>query len=454
MKLFKHWLILKFCLLLVVPTQAWPQALPVAQPQNVNRAISGAMGNVMANRGFAANDPRFVNTIARMSPALQSIAGGAAAITVGAVTAPGWVTGALAIGVGTVISYAVGIAVNALVNWWFREDGKIDQSGLAGERDPSAGIAPGSPAWRAPFWVTKSSTQYIWGGDGVAVAREAEASYRAVNGFTPNTPTCTIGSTGQTATCGGTIASLQSSGPPGACPSGTFWIAGSCSLYGFLVPASVPTVIGQTPQQAVNALPNGELDKRLNPKIVAAVADRAWQSAASQPGYDGVPYSVSRPVTEADVQPWLNQNPQIAPTVRDFVSPNPVTPANPTPWAVPLNPAAPVVSPTTPNTNTTNPAAESPQANLGPDPGIGAPTLEATPTAQQIIQPVLNLAPELRSFQASSHSGTCPRPSFELFNQIHTLDAHCKLIDDNKSIMQAAMSFAWAAFALFIILSA
>jgi len=34
------------------------------------------------------------------------------------------------------------------------------------------------------------------------------------------------------------------------------------------------------------------------------------------------------------------------------------------------------------------------------------------------------------------------------------LDAHCKLIDDNKAVLQLAMAFAWAALALFIVLSA
>ncbi|WP_287917378.1 hypothetical protein [Comamonas sp.] len=453
MKLSKSWLIAKLCLLLVMPFPAWSQALPTPQPENVNRAISGTMGNVMANRGFAANDPRVANTIARMSPALQGIAGSAAVITVGTVTAPGWISGAVAIGIGAVISYAVGVAVNAVVNWLFRTDGKIDQSGLESEKDPSGGISPGVPAWRSKQWVTRSTTEFIWGGDGFAVAREAEASYRAVNGLTPNTPSCTLAAGGQSAICGNSIATLYPEGPPGACPKGTFWVAGNCSPYGFLAPAGVPTVIGQTPQQAVNALPSAELGKDLNPRIIAALADRAWQSAASQPGYDGVPYPVSQPVTEADVQPWLNANPEIAPTVQDFVTPNPVSPTNPNPWAIPLDPKAPVIKPVVPNTGTTNPAAANPEANLGPDPGIGAPTLEAIPTAQQIANPILQLAPDLRGFQASGQSGVCPKPTIELYGT-HVMDAHCKLIEDNKQVLQLAMAFAWAAMALFIVLSA
>lgn len=453
MTIFKQRLLLIAFALFAMPMFAWSQALPSPQPDNVNRAISGTMTDVMAKRGFAANDPRVANTLARMSPALQGIAGSAAVITVGTVTAPGWITGAIAIGVGAVISYAVGLAVDAAVNWLFRTDGKIDQSGNQLDKDPSTGILPGVPAWRAKQWVTKSTTEEIWGGDGFAVARQAEASYRSVNGFTPNTPTCAFAAGGKSAICGNSISTLIADGPPGACPKGSFWVAGICSPYGFTAPGGAPTIIGQTPQQAVNALPSSELGKGLNPQIIAALTDRAWQEAASQPGYDGLPYQVSNPVTAVDVQPWLQANPELAPTVQDFVAPNPVSPTNPNPWAIPLNPQAPAIQPVIPNAGTTNPAASSPETNLGADPGIGAPALEATPTAQQIIDPILQLAPDLRGFQASGQAGVCPRPTIDLYGT-HVLDAHCKLIEDNKQVLQLAMAFAWAAMALFIVLSA
>jgi hypothetical protein len=210
-----------------------------------------------------------------------------------------------------------------------------------------------------------------------------------------------------------------------------------------------------TPQQAVSALSQADLDKKLNPAVLAALANRAWQQAASQPGYDGLPYPQSNPITSAEVSTWTNANPQYAPSVRDFVSPNPTTTANPQPWALPTNPTATTTTPaTTPNANTVNPASANPQQNLGSDPATGAPQLEATPTAQQILQPVLNLVPTLRNFSASPHAGTCPKPSFSIVGKSITMEAHCTLIDNNKAVMQAAMAFAWAAIALFIILSA
>jgi len=92
-------------------------------------------------------------------------------------------------------------------------------------------------------------------------------------------------------------------------------------------------------------------------------------------------------------------------------------------------------------------------ANLGADPGTPAPQLENIPTAEQIVSPVLNMLPGHKSFTAASNPGTCPTPSIELYGT-HTLNAHCVLLDANKSTIQIAMTFAWAALALFIILSA
>lgn len=242
--------------------------------------------------------------------------------------------------------------------------------------------------------------------------------------------------------------------PPVACVGSTYAYMGACVPYSYPLPQPVPSQSNVSPQAAINAVPAQDLDKQLNPAILAALANRAWQQAASQPGYDGAPYPQSNPITQAEVMPWVQANPQYAPTVRDFVAPNPVTTANPQPWSMPANPTAPVTTPTTqPNPNVTNPAAQNPLTNLGPDPGTGAPQLEQIPTAQQILDPVLNMLPGHRSFVATSQPGTCPTPVIELYGS-HTMNAHCVLIEQNKSIIQAAMTFAWGAFALFIVLSA
>lgn len=455
MKLFKTWLVWKLCFLMVFPINVWPQALPVAQPDRVGRAVSGVLQDGMRTRGFAANDPRFGNTLARISPQLSGVVGTAAAITVGAVTAPGWVSVALAIGIGAVITYAVNLGLDALSNWLFRTDGKLDTLG-ASLNSPAA-VSVGGSYWSGSLLVGPGSTNVtIYGGDGRAMAYQSEVNTRKYLGISIDNLSCTLtaNSTNTYWSCGsyGSPMYYKSSGAPYSCAYGMYCTATNS----FASPTlSSPAKTAISLQTAINDIPASDYEKKLNPAIVAGLANSAWQRAASQPGYDGLPYPQSNPITSAEVSNWTNANPQYAPTVRDFVSPNPTTTASPQPWALPSNPTATTTSPaTTPNSNTTNPASANPLQNLGPDPGTGALQLEATPTAQQILQPILSLLPNLRNFSATSHAGACPKPSFSVVGTSITMDAHCTLIDNNKAVMQAAMAFAWAAIALFIILSA
>lgn len=446
-------------LCLVVPMTAFGQALPKPdpQPERVNRAISGVLQQGMQRRGFAANDHRFMNTVARVGPGLSKAAlgGAAAAVTVGAVTAPAWATVAIVAGIGTVVTYAVSLGLDALVNWYFRDDGLIDQSSEAEkQRDPSAGVAAGLPAWRIYMPVAPAVTREAWGGDGLALAREALDSWYKFNSSANPEFECRLSSDGRQASCGAMSAVYVNKGPAQSCAQGSYLLVGQgCLAYSFPIENVVADKTGVTPQEAIDNLPDEDLDKKLNPEIIAALANQAWQQATTDPNYDGLPFPQSNPLTAADVLPWIQANPDLAPTVRDFVSPNPTTNSSSNPWSLPANPASPAPTPAQPNQDTVNPGAGSPTTNLGPDPGIGAPALEPIPTAQQIAQPILDMLPDLRGYTTSSHTGECPRPTIELYGT-HVLDAHCILIDDNKAIIQAAMLLAWALIALFIVLSA
>ena len=429
------------------------QPLPVAKPENVNRLLSGVLQQGMQKRGFAANDHRFGNTLARVSPAVSGIAGTTAvAVTVGAITAPAWATVALAAGVGAVVTYAVTLALDGIVNWLFNED-SVDVSSAPTNSDESA-ISMGGA-----FWSAGSPRGTIYGGNGIAVARQAYGEFATKYGITAG-PSCS--SDASIAICKaskpdaiGNYLSRQalyySNGAPSSCVRGHFFLDGmGCIPY---VADEGEYLEDVSPQRAIEAIPEEDLNKPLNPAILAALVNRAWQHGASQPDYDGLPYPQADPITQAEVSTWTQANPEFTPTVRDFVAPNPATNPTANPWALPSNPTAPNLSPAGPNAGTTNPATNQPLQNLGPDPSIGAPTLEAIPTAQQIAQPILDLMPDLRGYTATSQAGECPRPTIELYGT-HVLDAHCTLIDDNKTIIQAAMMLAWALIALFIVLSA
>lgn len=302
--------------------------------------------------------------------------------------------------------------------------------------------------------VAPGVTREAWGGDGLALAREAFDSWYRFNGSKKPDLECKVSSDGRRAFCGAISAAYVNNGPSQSCAQGNYLLVGEgCLAYSFPIENVLEDKTGVTPQEAIDNLPEEVLDEELNPEIIAALANRAWQQAATDPNYDGLPFPQSNPLTAADALPWITANPDLAPTVRDFVSPNPTTSSSSNPWSLPANPTLPAPTPAQPNQDTVNPGAGNPTTNLGPDPGIGVPALEAVPTAQQIAQPILDMLPDLRGYSPSSHTGECPRPTIELYG-IHVLDAHCILIDDNKAVIQAAMLLAWALIALFIVLSA
>lgn len=442
---------LLFCFLAcLVVTRVSAQALPVTPMQN---AVSGAMQEKMIARGFAANDPRFGATLAKSSTALAGVAGTATAVTVGTVTAPGWASLALAIGLGAVITYAVQLGLDALTNWLFRSDGKIDESGQPLDVPTSTSMTVGGPYWKLVFRSAGVDIE-LAGGDGEALARQGHSEYLSQTNQQPRSVNCT--SSASLVTCSPVAANRYPSGAPGSCPAGHMLKSGTCTAYSFLAPSAIPPKTAQTLQTAINDLPAVDKNKALNPVIVAALADQAWKRAAAQPDYDGLPYLANDPITAPDAARWQAANPDAWPTVQDFVNPQ-ATPSggtSATPYVLP-NTSSPTTSysPGATQSPSTNPSTQ-PLTNLGPDPGIGSPSLEVTPTAQQILEPILGLLPDVRAFSMPSYSGVCPTPSMELWGKHLVLDGHCTLLDNNRSTIQAVMAVVWVALALFIILTA
>lgn len=446
-------IIWKLCLLMaLMPLRPWALSQSDASYWNMNRALSGVTQEAIQARGFAPTDPRIHGTLQGMGSAAigtastaAGVVGGAGVVTLAGLTAPAWASVVLFATVSAVIGFGVNLALNGLVNWLFRSDKKIDANAAAASVDPSGGITAGGSTWRA-----SDNVNWIYGGDFSAVGNQARYNIALRSNQTANfSPvTCTQNSP-TLASCGSISVAFQPDGAPGTCPAGHFWILGSCSSYGFAAGGSYSA---QTLQQAVDRLSAAERAKPLNPQLVAAVANQLWQQAASVPGYQGLPYPQSNPITTAEAQAWQTAHADKWPTVGDFVSP--VATGEPGAYSMPVNATSSTVNPATgTNPNTSNPSTQ-PQINIGPDPGIGAPTLEATPTAAQILEPILGLMPELRAFNAGSHTSVCPRPTLHLFGETQTMEAHCILLEDNKAVIQAAMALAWALLALLIILSA
>lgn len=438
------------------------QALPVTPMQN---AVSGVMQQTMIKRGFAANDPRFGATLSKASTALGSVAGTAAAVTVGAVTAPGWASIALAAGIGAVVTYAVTLGIDSLTKWLFRQDGSVDEQ--------IAGLDPVSVSGTATGQIVWCTTQGAGGNcsstfDSSArqAAQELVSPQTAYSSFVSLSCTSTsatsvscstkfvLKTNGSTAN--GPILYVNQQNGAYNCPTGQFYRGSSCMPFTWAATSSNATAVPLN--TAVGHISETDKTKPLNPAIVAALADQAWKNAAAQPGYDGLPYVASNPITASDAAKWQQANPQSWPSVNDFVKPQP-SPTGGTsasPYVLP-NTATPVSSynPATQSQSTsTNPASSNTLQNLGPDPGIGSPSLEATPTAQSILAPILGLLPDLRSFSAPSQSGVCPKPTIDLWNKHLVLDGHCALLDNNAGAIQAVMALVWVLIAMFIILAA
>ncbi len=443
----RKFLVLLFSLLLVYQS-CLAAAVPVSKMQG---STSGLIQQKVASRGFAANDPRYGATLTAVTSTVATIAGTAAVVAVGAISAPAWVTVLLAAGVGTVVTYAVTMGMDGLFNWLFKTD-KIDVSTLAGNSNP--GVGSTGPVWQsyAPYGGVNTA---IYGGDGVAVARESLYARMIADGVTPLVPTCYPNATYASCVKGAymTSASLMTNGytPPVTCPGGQLYRVGAgCVAYGHPLPPGY-SAVGQTPQQAIDALTDAEKAKPLNPDLLAASANLVWQKASAAPGYDGIPYSPADPITSADALKWKNANQTTYPTVGDFVAPQPAANA---PWSMPVSPTATTHDPAAKPGTATNPAAANPIQNLGSDPNIGAPAMEETPTAENILKPVMDLMPGFKSFVVPSHSGVCPKPEFTVFGQHIIMDSQCNLAEQNRSALFAVMAAVWALCATFIVLKA
>jgi len=239
----------------------------------------------------------------------------------------------------------------------------------------------------------------------------------------------------------------------------TWWLPGP----------GVKPISGHDLSQIYPQLTDAAKKAQLDPMTLAQMVNMTWQRASMQPGYEGLPYTVSSPVTTADVQPWVQANPSAAPTLDDLFRPA----SDPATQTVPISPTVtPSTSPSTdpstnPGTNPSTDPATDPGTNpcavphacvmdvdVRGDPGTPAPTLENTPTIDMILGPIFNLFPDLKAWTVPAHAGACPQPSFEAFGHSYTLTTHCELAEKYRAEIATVMTAAFALAALFIVLGA
>jgi hypothetical protein len=433
---------------------------------SMQRTISGVIQSIALKRGFTLDDPRFNATLNLMSSDAGSVAGTvAAAVVLGSVSAPAWASIAIAIGVGTVVNYGITLAIDGVVDWIFSPNGgdktPITQKKKQQAENPTTGgLVEGGQYWKTNNYMASDAMSTIQAA--FADAYNSTYSKFTTYGFyldgcgvdSPTTFNCIVKrvskTDGTTVNYSNFRASFFSSGAPRNCPVGKVSNNTGCVTPAKL-PETIPDLLKLPLQEAINNLAPAELEKELSPEIIVPLIDKMWRDAASKPGYNGLPYRADDPVTSDDVEQWRKAHPQDWPKLKDFVNPQP---SENQPWTLPKNPIKTEQDPRASTPTDINPAANNPLQNIGPDPVVGAPKLEATPTALQILQPLLNLFPDFRAFSMPSHQSVCPKPSFNAFGSTYVLESHCKIAEEQRSILLSVMAAVWLLAAAIIILRA
>lgn len=484
---------------------AHAHALPKPDPTRVNRAVQRTIELALVRRGFASNDPKFAVTLARTSSIVTSTARTSALVTAGAVTAPAWGSIAIALGISAVIGYAIDLAVEGLTTWFFEQDGTVTQTVY--KKQPKLPSQDGIPFkepddYHEGLDYLKAQVKDTFLYEVLQKIEEQLVDYRClvedvechgVNAFLDASILGDVyldirldnATVNVWANRGVTVPDFR------PCSDEQISLGPFCLS---LEPVAAIQHHRQDIGSVVSKVPESELPLPLNPAILAAVADRAWSTAASVPDYSGVPYSVLAPITVADVTAWsAHTGDDEIPIVTDFVTPNPLirTVYN----AVPEHDADSLTSndvshaydtASTPLTSVGHNPARDSHSNLGPalesmttgdvvaedepmtddgatskdstdrknGPSIDEPTLEVIPTAEQILQPLRNFFPSIDQQTIRGSHGECPKPSFEFAGHQFVMHAHCDLIEEARFTITAAFLAAFALLSLLIVLRA
>lgn len=481
----------------------------------INRAEAAIITRVAAARGFAANDPRIAATLTVMGQAsttLNVVSTGASAALAFA-GAPVWLTVAAGLGVLAV----GGSLVTGKLAWNLSSDGSkvtvqqppptsINQS-YSGQSSPastlwdqavSMGLGvyhtsncsasadcarfPAAPTTgqknydysnSAGYEVVASSQSQVQQFRSAQLAQSGSASVCKAN------PSCNQFADGVTVfynwNADGTSATLWESiqletQQYDSASSSFQWVASTTvqQLSGWSISPAMFPVSGSSLDAVYKNLDQSALKDPLDAMTLANITNATWQRAASQAGYTGLPYSASQPVSYPDVQPWIQANPTSAPTVGDLLSPA-GDPAGNTVTISPTvqpgqssnagtNPGGDTGTGTssdvsvvnTPNVNVVNKVS----VDLGTDPNVGSPGLESMPTISMILQPLLNLLPDLKSWAVPAHTAQCPQPSIDLFGKTFKMTAQCDLAEQSRTAITSLAVAAFAIAALFIVLAA
>lgn len=425
--LFVRWLLAA----LIAPGLCFAQANPASMQFAVGSLVAAKAGQ----RGFAANDPRMSSTMQGIGSSIVGTTAAAAVVTAAGVTAPAWITTAAVLGLGALFSAGISLAVDKIKAWWFKSDGSVQVQVTDNGPSTVDYSVPVMPKNQADAQACTVTNIYNW-------CDPNGGSYTGCLSPWAQNPTnfCR----------------------PGWAPDGktstTFVDAMDRAGYSYASKSAPGEVQLKSASDAIATLTPEQKAAPLNPEVLAAVADQAWKTASEQPGYAGIPYSSSSPITAGDANAYQSANPTTYPTVGDAVAP--VSAPAGQPAATPWTPAVPGAV-TQPGTGTTPGETTSPESKPIDWGVFSPPALEETPTMGSILDPLFTLWPAWSSFSFPAHQSECPMPSFTLPGGVlngYTMHftQMCDFLEANnvRVAMQAAFAVAWAILIVFIVMGA
>jgi hypothetical protein len=439
----------------------------------MNAAVSSLISYKASLQGIAANDPKFIATSGAVGGALTAAAFGTAGVAVGTVT---WPALLVAVGISAVVGGAVNLAANSATTWLFNSDKTVTVRGPF--KDPQGTPVIAQLSVGGPYF----SAQQQWVGSIVGVTvGDVAAEY--LNSFQQQTCSTSISYSGTCVNLSVDSCSMTSITSYLCIGKGTetdkttgkvsdasisFNVSyssvgspfgGVSRIYTTTKPSGTTSSIDKSTtsstlsiDQALAALSDASKQLTLSSEMLAAATNAIWQNAAAQPGYTGVPYSATDPVTSSQVANWAASNPSLAPSIGDFSSSIASGGSSSVPMGSPSQIGQQAINPSQASqANTQNITV---QVDLGPNPGIGSPQLEDTPTASMILQPLFNLFPSFKNFSVPQHSGECPKPAFDVFGKHLVMDSHCTLLEQQRTNIYNTMILVFVLAAIFIVMSA
>ncbi|MDQ7981953.1 hypothetical protein QYH69_32535 [Paraburkholderia sp. SARCC-3016] len=451
-----------------------PRQVAVAatsSPPSMAAVIGALVGARALDNGFTPFDPRVAETVTAIGAAASSIAAGIAASAGEALGSVSW----LAVGVGAGLGAALGgvpvtLGNDTLTQWQLNHDGTVTLTSNAasgGSLPVFSPLVAGAATWCVSgVFCGSSALAAAWAN---AQHFNAAHSDEGISDISCSAASSTVDNCVNTlSVAGSSSGTAQPSFQVGisgtsavACASG-MESAGACialqALFGSAA-SSPPAPVTESLAAAIAGTSAADDGDVMNAQLLAALVNSLWGTAAQGEGYAGLPFPVNAPVLPSDVQSIEGNFGSLAPTVGSAISgagslsgasssaPFAIAPST-TSGAGSSSSASSVSVPVA-----TDPGSGA-QVNLGPDPGIGSPSLEETPTAQQILAPILGLLPDLRNYVLPAHTAQCPQPSITLFGSTVTLTAQCTLAEQFRSQIQVTFALVFTLVSLFIVLTA